>query len=215
MYELNVKTYHDLPFCEKEILRYSGAKDFDRRLFDSILGEAKKAITYRLTYRIFPLEIKGSLCSFGGLLVNSEGLSKNLSGCKSAVIFAATLGSSLDRLISRYAVISPTRSLLLSAIGSAQIEVLCDTFSTELSQKYNLRPRFSPGYGDLPLDTQKAVFSLLDCEKKIGLYLTDSYIMTPTKSVTAFIGLSDTRSEINENKCSRCEKTDCAFRGEI
>jgi len=52
-----------------------------------------------------------------------------------------------------------------------------------------LKPRFSPGYGDLPLETQREIFDVLDCSRRIGLMLNDSLLMSPTKSVTAFVGV--------------------------
>ena len=42
------------------------------------------------------------------------------------------------------------------------------------------RPRFSPGYGDLPLTVQKDFFRVLDCTRKIGLSLNDSLLMSPS-----------------------------------
>ena len=54
-----------------------------------------------------------------------------------------------------------------------------------------LRPRFSPGYGDLPLALQADVFWALDCTSKIGVSLSESLIMSPQKSVTAIIGISE------------------------
>ena len=39
--------------------------------------------------------------------------------------------------------------------------------------------------------TQKDIFKILDCSKKIGLTLTDSLLMSPTKSVTAIVGIKD------------------------
>ncbi|MBQ7879735.1 MAG: Vitamin B12 dependent methionine synthase activation subunit, partial [Clostridia bacterium] len=63
-----------------------------------------------------------------------------------------------------------------------------------------------------PLQTQKEMFALLDCERKIGLTLTESLLMSPTKSVTAFVGLGRTMCKTNEEKCQNCIKVDCAFR---
>lgn len=54
-----------------------------------------------------------------------------------------------------------------------------------------LKPRFSAGYGDLPLEVQKDIFRVLDCPRKIGLTLNDSLLMSPTKSVTAIVGIED------------------------
>ena len=54
-----------------------------------------------------------------------------------------------------------------------------------------LRPRYSPGYGDLPLAFQQDLFRALDCERRLGLTLTDSLLMVPSKSVTAIIGMKE------------------------
>ena len=75
-----------------------------------------------------------------------------------------------------------------------------------------LRPRFSPGYGDLKLDHQKDWFRLLDISKQIGVELTDSLLMVPTKSVTALIGIGIDKSKAGCSSCSGCNKHDtCAF----
>ena len=77
--------------------------------------------------------------------------------------------------------------------GLERIEALCDDFCNDIQNtlKTQLKPRFSAGYGDLPLDTQKQIFSLLNLSKNIGLTLNDSLLMSPTKSVTAFIGMQE------------------------
>ena len=98
----------------------------------------------------------------------------------------------LDRLIARYSSLSPVRALCLQAIGAERIESLCDTFQTELCYATfhgRIHARFSPGYGDLPLDFQREIFRTLDCPRRIGLSLSESLLMSPSKSVTALIGI--------------------------
>ena len=73
-------------------------------------------------------------------------------------------------------------------------EALCDSFTGLMESKYSetgfkLKPRFSPGYGDLPLEMQVEILKILDAQKIMGLYLNDSYLITPSKTVTAIIGL--------------------------
>ena len=85
-------------------------------------------------------------------------------------------------------------SVCLQAIGAERIEALCNAFSLEMKNEYaksgrSLRPRFSAGYGDLPLELQREIFNALGCERRIGLTLNDSLIMSPSKSVTAIIGI--------------------------
>ena len=129
---------------------------------------------------------------FGFFKVVSQSLSKNLLGCKRAIIFAATAGFEIDRLITRHSRLSPARALMLSALGSERAEALCDAFSHDMKNTYGTtRPRFSAGYGDLPLSLQKDIFKLLNPSAKIGLSLSESLLMSPTKSVTAFIGIED------------------------
>ena len=75
------------------------------------------------------------------------------------------------------------------------IEAYCDACQKELSTEaakegLYLRSRFSPGYGDFSLDYQKELLILLDAPKRIGLTVTDSMMLTPTKSVTAVMGLT-------------------------
>ncbi len=110
----------------------------------------------------------------------------------------------------------------MQAIGAERIESLCDMFCGELAETYakdgmSLRPRFSPGYGDLPLEAQKSVFKALDCHRKIGLALNDSLLMSPSKSVTAIVGLctaEESQKEClpDERNCLTCDKLDCLFR---
>ena len=82
---------------------------------------------------------------------------------------------------------------MLQAIGAERLESFCDIFCRDISCEYNekLRPRVSPGYGDIPLSMQKEIFSALDCSRKIGLSLNASLLMTPTKSVTAIVGIGE------------------------
>lgn len=85
----------------------------------------------------------------------------------------------------------PTELLASDRSGCERIEALCDTFCADISAEYEaeLKPRFSPGYGDLPLDTQVYIMSFLEPQKNIGVFLTDSLMLTPSKSVTAFIAV--------------------------
>ena len=189
-----IKTYNHLPFNKKEILRYSNSKELTpelEKLLNECIEEAKNVISYKVCYCVLPVNIKESAIDFNAFKVNSEKLALNLKNCENAIIFGATLGTEIDRLIIKYGKLSPTKALFFQAIGATQIEALCDEFCNEIKNELNvnLKPRFSPGFGDLELTTQKDIFKLLDCSKKIGLTLNDSLLMSPTKSVTAFVGI--------------------------
>ncbi len=215
-----IKQFNAPDFCRKEMLRYAGCKTADadtERLLDKCLGYVKNSFTYKVCYTELDLKICGSFCDFGVFRINSDGLSSNLKNCKKVILFGATVGVEIDRLIAKYGRISPSMALMFQAIGAERIEALCDAFCSDIEKEYGvfLKPRFSPGYGDLPLTVQKELFAILDCPKHIGLSLNDSMLMSPSKSVTAFVGLSDSQSKTTVNKCSCCEKSNCAFRGGI
>ncbi len=213
------KSYELPEFNKKEILRYALCDDTDEilgALIDDCIKECRDVFTYNVCWCEVPVEINGGKVKLSVLETDSKALLKNLSGCKKAVLFGATVGIEIDRLIAKYSRISPSKAVIFQAIGAERIESLCNSFNNEMSallKADNLftRPRFSPGYGDLSLKVQKDIFSVLDCARQIGLSLNESLLMTPSKSVTAIIGISRKKTECKAS-CNFCEKTDCLFR---
>lgn len=219
------KRYTEPSICKKEILRYAGCKDSTDEslqfLLEECLEEVIPKLTYKVCYTELPLKIVEELCDFQCMQIKSKDLARNLQGCEKALLFAATIGVEIDRLIMRYGKIAPTKAVLIQAIGAERIESLCDTFCQELQAELGvskdatvcLRPRFSPGYGDLPLETQKDIFQVLNCSKNIGLSLNDSLLMSPSKSVSAFVGIGIGTERKTGNKCMACKNTNCEYRG--
>lgn len=213
----------EIPLDRAQALRYFGygkGKAIPREtenLFDDCIRDVLPVCVYRVCYGEFPVVFAGGKIDLGFTVSDSRSLSLNLEGCDRVIVFAATVGIGVDREISRYASFSATKMYAAQAIGAERIESLCDRFNGEITAKYaaeNLftRPRFSCGYGDFPLEKQTDFFAALDCNRKIGLTLNDSLIMSPSKSVTALIGISENPCARNRNKCAACYKTDCEFR---
>ena len=76
-----------------------------------------------------------------------------------------------------------------------------------------VRPRFSPGYGDLPLTLQPEICAALDVQRRLGIHVTESLLMIPSKSVTAVIGLSDRPQMARIRGCAYCAmKETCMLR---
>ena len=185
------------PVDRREILRYAGvrgdAPEVERAL-EICLAELLDRLSYRVCFTECPVAVEGNEVALGQLRIVSRDLSHRLKGCEGAILFAATVGNEPDRLIARYNRLAPSRALLIQAIGSERAEALCDAFNEEMNRVQEergnqTRVRYSPGYGDLSLETQRDLFLLLDCQRKIGLTLNESLLMSPTKSVTAIIGL--------------------------
>ena len=160
---------------------------------------------------------EGFSVSFADVVIESRSLARNLAGCTECVLFAATAGPACDMLVKRAAVTSSAYASCCQAAGAAAIEAFCDFINDKIRVEYEAkglyaRPRFSPGYGDLPLACQKDWFRLLDITKNTGIELTDSYLMVPTKSVTAIIGLSPNRLPCVKQGCEACTMSQtCAF----
>ena len=151
-------------------------------------------LSYKVCYSEFDIKLDGDICDLNFAKIESRDLLNCLASCEKVIVFGATVGLQLDRLILRYGKTESSLAVCLQAIGAERIEALCDTFCDDIAKKYSndgkkLRPRFSAGYGDLPLGFQREIFASLNCEKHIGLTLNDSLIMSPTKSVTAIIGI--------------------------
>lgn len=181
------KSFSEPPISKKEILRYAGCREADgniEALIAESVEEARKVLSYKVCCRELSAE---ELAPF---LQRSRDLSKNLAGSDGAILFAATVGVGIDRLIAKYGIISPAKALIMQAIGAERIEALCNEFCGSLSSELGVlaMPRFSAGYGDLPIEAQRDIFDILDCPRKLGLTLNEGLIMSPAKSVTAFVG---------------------------
>ncbi len=191
-----VRGYGATPYDYAEIFRYAGVKTADSdmdELLKQCLDECGDCFSYNVCYTMLPVKISGGLVEFGGLKTESKNLSAALNGCDTVVVFAATVGLGIDRLIKKYSRISPSKALMFQAIGTERAESLCNSFCDDLQilygDEFEIRPRFSAGYGDFPLACQSEIFAMLDSGRRIGLCLNESLMMSPSKSVTAVVGL--------------------------
>lgn len=189
---LHTAAFDEITVNLREAARYLGmgsAVPEDETLFDAAKEELRRTASLRACYCVLPVTVADGTVDFGVFSVQSCDLSKNLSGCKEAILFAATLGAGADRSILRLKKTDPASAMVLDAYCSAAAEGWCDRLEADLTGGRPHRPRFSPGYGDVSLSLQRVLFQTLDATRKLGVTLSASCFMTPTKSVTAFIGL--------------------------
>ena len=213
-----------MKLSKTQILRYLGVRgDADARLLsliaqltDELLGcAAPKSV-----YGIWDCRVASPYFEISGLSVLSYSLTLRLAGCEQAALMAATLGVGVDTLIRMYSVRDIEKAAIAEAICAAMIEAYCDELEAELREGEEAKElcftaRFSPGYGDFDLAHQKTILDMLQCGKCIGLTLTDGYMLAPSKSVTAIIGLTKEKTPPGDHppsKCSRCDENDCVFK---
>lgn len=183
-----------------EIQRYLGYQNAEpepiiKKQIETITDEVLSALNCYACYHLCDIFVANDTIDFGVFSVTSHDLSRKLSGCRKAFLFCATIGAGVDRIIAKYSQTAPSAAVIAQAVGAAAIESFCDWMCRRLVEKQgdkriSLRPRFSPGYGDFPLSYQKEIFRVLDCAKHIGVSLTESLMMTPSKSVSAVIGIT-------------------------
>ena len=154
--------------------------------------EALKTLRPARTWRRFPIE--GGAIASGGLRLDICGtLARHLAGCHAAYLACGTIGAQFDAFQRRSSVSSGADALIVQAIGAALIEKLMDgvedEIRAELTDGETLVSRYSPGYGDFPLAAQSTVLALLDAPRTVGVALTDTLLMVPSKSVSAIIGV--------------------------
>jgi cobalamin-dependent methionine synthase I len=127
------------------------------------------------------------------IFFSSRRLAQHLEGCYKATLMVCTIGQGLDEACERLINDGETtRAYLLDAIGSETVEALAEKLEGMVAQRAAslsspIRSRFSPGYGDWPLSEQALLFSLLEPDR-IGVSLTETFIMVPRKSISAIIG---------------------------
>ena len=210
-----------MEISDREVLRYLGYRgsEADERvsaLLKELRSEFLEKTVPKNVYGIWDCTFDSSTLTLDGMIVKSEKLSKHLSGCRRVVLLAATLGPEADTLIRRCSVLDMEKAVIAQAVCTAMIEAYCDDIEKEILQKYSLNglnrtARFSPGYGDFDIAHQKDIINLLNCGKRIGLTLTNGYMLIPSKSVTALIGFSDEKKE-SGGKCTRCAAGHCESR---
>lgn len=184
-----------------EVLRYAGIGKTDApsaeisALLEECLAECEKEGVFspKVSYRYLPVDFREeNRIDFNYVDLESANLKKNLNGCDYCIFFAASVGFGIDRMILKYNKTNSAKALILQALGAERVEAVCDMLCADeevIPKGYKGRPRFSPGYGDVPLEFQKKLLPLVDADKNLGISLNESLLMSPSKSVTAIVGI--------------------------
>lgn len=206
-----------------EAFRYMGFKGGEikeniLKITEECEQELLKAIAPRYVYRIFEIEKKdeGVLLKNTSAIFKGKDIAAHLEGCNRCALMCVTLSADTDRLIRRYEADSMEKAVIADSLASAAVEQACNLAEREIQEAigaYNYTWRFSPGYGDFPLDIQKEFLDIIDAPKRIGVNITDSLILVPRKSVTAVMGISENEISKGRRGCGCCNMKDrCEYR---
>ena len=144
-----------------------------------------------------------------------------MAGCEKIILLAATVGEAVESQVTKlFEDGEYSASVLLDAAATAAVEQIADAMEKTIRQKmtregYTMRCRFSPGYGDWPLEQQPELIRLSRAEE-IDIRLSAALMLIPRKSITAAIGLArNTKTSEPSHTpkgCASCDKRDCPSR---
>ena len=214
----------------EEVLRYLGWKGTAvplplEAVLERCMEEALGLCSPLVLYKRVPILLEEDRVKLLGTPYALEGkdIRAHLSSCGEIFLLCVTVGFAIEREIRARMLTAPEEAVILDACATAAVEEAADGAEGEIAailqkEGRGLTWRYSPGYGDLPLETQKWLIPFMDAPRKIGLSLTDSLLMTPSKSVSAILGvtrLPETGRESGggKNPCQRCPNREtCSYR---
>lgn len=199
----------------REIANVLGCKLIDkqtRQLAEQALSTLQAEATPKSTWKIVPLSNQPHELLLDGVPLAGNDIQQHLHGCEAAVVMAATLSLTAERVLRRIAAEDMALALVADAVAAAMVEMLCEDTEKEIRSKVPypyITARFSPGYGDFPLHTQPLLLHLSDATRILGITATPQHILIPQKSVTAILGCShqpvhDARKAICGINCCGC-----------
>ena len=210
----------------EEILRYLSWKGTPippslENTLERCMKEMMELCHPRYFYRRFPISVKESAVEIMGtsFVLPGRDIARHLQHSREVFFLCATLGLSVDQLLRQRMLTAPEEAVILDACATAAIEEVADHAQQEIQELCEkegkgITWRFSPGYGDFPLESQKWILPFLDAPRKIGLTVTDSLLMVPGKSVTAVLGVTEVPAPTEtKDLCQRCpNRESCAYR---
>ena len=209
----------------KETRRYAGlmkAKDFDEQRILDACEDALLLAQPRGVWELYDYDCETQTVQAAPpFTIEGKKIGAHLAGCDKVILRAATVGDDVEDMVTqRFEQGAYASSVLLDAAATTAVEQIADGMEKAIAPKmaaqgYGMRWRFSPGYGDWPLEQQPELIRTSRAES-IGVHLSSSLMLVPRKSVTAIIGLYKIRADAEEQHspqgCAACNKLDCPSR---
>jgi hypothetical protein len=220
-----------LKINEEEVLRYQG---YHRK---------KAGETSEIIFQITREEIEQSYCLFEPKGIYSKVMIKNISsegrinlenglcleinnsmlnllkGTSYLAFGLSTIGNHLEEKVAElFAQNEYPKAIALDAVGTVAGRFLSNYIQSLVCQEakeqnFQTTKYFSPGSGNWDISQQKNIFQIIPADK-IGVKLTESYMMVPKKSLSWVIGIG---KEIiipskGNDSCKTCLAENCPFR---
>ncbi|MDX9702077.1 MAG: vitamin B12 dependent-methionine synthase activation domain-containing protein [Candidatus Auribacterota bacterium] len=166
-----------------------------KKRIEKVMTDAATIADPRGIYRILPCKaVENTIVIQERFVIQSKAVYRLFESCSHCAVMAVTVGPAICR----------ERDSLMNDKGKYADGVILDAVASELAdaamawiydltakigrgQGFSATMRYSPGYKDLYLSTQSMIDELLDLSR-IGICVTDSFMLEPEKSVTALAG---------------------------
>ncbi len=165
------------------------------KILDDTMEKGRSLLAPRAIRGTFDVAAPGAgVILIGGTLRStSRSLHERLAGCRRAVLFAATIGEAVETWARDLMESGEmTRGLLADGFASSAAIALgleVETIAARDLAEERLTPtkRYAPGYGDWSLADQAPLHEMLGAGR-IGITLTEDFLMLPAKSISGVIG---------------------------
>jgi len=221
-----------LKIDEEEVLRYQGCHNNKLQKVHNAITKITREEIER-GHHLFepkgissPVKIKQISFSSGrvglknGISLNfSPSIMNLLKGASYLVLGVATIGSSLENKVSGlFSQGEYPQAIALDAVGTVSVRSLSNYMRSLVcreakEQNFQVTEYFSPGSADWDISQQKNIFQMIPVDK-IGVKLTETYMMIPQKSLSWIIGIGKniTITAKYVHSCQICQATNCQFR---
>jgi cobalamin-dependent methionine synthase I len=165
-------------------------------LFDEAFEKAGRVMTPAGAYIMRQIENREETLKLSNsdVTVTATSVKELLKNSFAVLFMAVTIGPGLENQIALSSEEKQfEKTLILDAIGSEGAEAAADALNDHLlvlarQSKMTLTRRFSPGYGDLPLQFQAQLYKELSLAS-LGISIDDKFFLRPKKTVTALLGV--------------------------
>ena len=183
------------------------------------IQEGYQLINPKAIYDEVPVvEVKDDKIKLGdGLTLGTKNTVRSWRNLELLGVALCTIDSALEHRVSElFAEGDYSLALMLDSVGSVAVESLADSANYYICHKANnsgfkVGSRLSPGYSKWALEEQRTIFSLVPGDK-IGVRLTEQYMMIPQKSVSFCIGIGRALVDEVGSPCRYCGKESCPYR---
>lgn len=186
--------------------------DDDCRTFTAMFHEAQRIARPKYAYAVAAVEDKlEAAVKIEGRLVRSTLVRRNLDQTHRIIPYLATCGTEIDRWSSQFTDILENywADEIKNHVLQQCIRSLCQTVKKRFFPKRDMS-QMSPGsLPEWPLSGQTLLFDLFgDTAQAVGITLTESLLMVPSKSVSGFFF----SSQVHFENCRLCPRPNCPGR---